>query len=169
MTMTPSQGKNGIFKALLEIVDPPLKRSEERRIRAFFENRCAYCNREIPVEGRTGHIDPLIPRQQGGTNHPSNLVLACTICNGDEKLDQGWQEFINYKILDPTQRQKRIDRIGEWISQEGGPVLIPKQAQTIIREAYSRVVQVLDLEINKLRQMRSNKSLHRIANKHGSR
>jgi hypothetical protein len=169
MTMTPSQAKNAIFKALLEIVDPPLKPSEERRIRAFFENRCAYCNREIPVEGRTGHIDHLIPRQQGGTNHPSNLVLACNICNGDEKLDQGWREFINYKIQDPTQRQKRIDRIGAWISREGGPILIPGQAQAIIREAHSKVVQALDLEINKLKQMRSNKALHRIADKSGSR
>ena len=97
--MTPPQAKNAIFKALLEIVDPPPKPSEERRIRAFFENRCAYCSCEIPPGGRTGHIDHLIPRQQGGTNHLSNLVLACNICNGDEKLDQGWRDFINHKVL----------------------------------------------------------------------
>jgi len=72
MTMTPSQAKNAIFKALLEIVDPPLKPSEERRIRAFFENRCAYCNREIPVEGRTGHIDHLI-KTAGRNKSPVQL------------------------------------------------------------------------------------------------
>ena len=166
--MTSSQAKNAIFKALLEIIDPPLKSSEERRIRAFFENRCAYCTREIPAGGRTGHIDHLIPRQQGGTNHPSNLVLACNICNGDEKLDQGWRDFINYKVLDPTQRQERIGRIEAWISQEGGPISMPEQAQSIVREAHSRVLQVLDLEISKLKQIRSNKALHRIANKSGS-
>ena len=167
--MTPSQAKNAIFKALLEIIDPALKPPEERRIRAFFENRCAYCSRKIPAGGRTGHIDHLIPRQQGGTNHPSNLVLACNICNGDEKLDQGWRDFINYKVLDPTQRQERIGRIEAWISQKGGPISIPEQAQSIIREAHSRVVQVLDLEIDKLKQIRSNKALHRIADKSGSR
>ena len=167
--MTPSQAKNAISKALLEIIDPALKPPEKRRIRAFFENRCAYCSRDIPVGGRTGHIDHLIPRQQGGTNHPSNLVLACNICNGDEKLDQGRRDFINYKVLDPTQRQERIGRIEAWISQEGGPISIPEQAQSIIREAHSRVVQVLDLEISKLKQIRSNKALHRITDKSGSR
>lgn len=167
--MTPPQAKNAIFKALLEIVDPPPKPSEERRIRAFFENRCAYCSCEIPPGGRTGHIDHLIPRQQGGTNHLSNLVLACNICNGDEKLDQGWRDFINHKVLDPAQLQERIGRIEAWISQEGGPISMPEQAQSIIREAHSRVVQILDLEISKLKQIRSNKALHRIANKSSSR
>jgi len=116
MTMTPSQAKNAIFKALLEIIDPPLKPTEERRIRAFFDNRCAYCSREIPPGERIGHIDHLIPRQQGGTNHSSNLVLACNICNGDEKLDLGWRDFIAHKILDHSQRQERIDRIEAWVS-----------------------------------------------------
>lgn len=167
--MTPSQAKNAIFKALLEIVDPPPKPSEERRIRAFFENRCAYCSCEIPPVGRTGHIDHLIPRQQGGTNHLSNLVLACNICNGDEKLDQGWRDFINHKVLDPAQLQERIDRIEAWILQEGGPVSMSAQTQATIREAHSRVSQALDREISNLKEKKSNKALHRIAETAGSR
>jgi len=167
--MTSSQAKNAIFKALLEIIDPPLKPTEERRIRAFFENRCAYCSREIPPAERTGHIDHLIPRQQGGTNHPSNLVLACNICNGDEKLDQRWQDFIAQKVLDHAQRKERIDRIEAWISQEGGAITMSEQTQGIIREAHSRVVKVLDIEIKQLKEIRSNQAVHRIADKSGSR
>jgi hypothetical protein len=165
--MTPSQAKNAIFKTLLEIIDPPIKATEKRRIRAFFGDRCAYCGKEIAPGGRTGHIDHLISRQQGGTNHSSNLVLSCNICNGDEKLDQPWREFITQKVLDSKDRQERIARIETWVLQEGGPTTMSEQAQATIREASSRVAEALDAEIKGLKEMKSNKSFHWIAEKAG--
>jgi predicted HTH transcriptional regulator len=75
---------------------------------------------------------------------------------------------MDYKIQDPAQRRERIDKIEAWISKEAGPILIPEQAQAIIQEAHSRVVQVLDLEIKKLKQMRANKAFSRIGDESGS-
>lgn len=160
--MTPSQAKNAVSKALLEIIDPPLKATEERRLRAFFQNKCAYCGRETPPGGRTGHIDHLVPRQQGGTNHPSNLVLACNICNGDEKLDQSWQDFMAKKVFDKRQRQERIARIQAWISQERGPVRMSEKARASIHDASLRIAQAIDSEVEALREMRSKKAFGKI-------
>lgn len=39
--------------------------------------RCAYCG---TTHGRF-HIDHIVPRSKGGTNHPDNLTVACARCN----------------------------------------------------------------------------------------
>jgi 5-methylcytosine-specific restriction endonuclease McrA len=45
--------------------------------------RCTFCLVYLAnVPRRRRHIDHLIPREQGGSNHESNLVLACADCNG---------------------------------------------------------------------------------------
>ena len=158
--MTPSQAKNAISKALLEIIDPSPNNSKERTIRAFFENRCAYCGRDIPPLGRTGHIDHLVPRQNGGTNHISNLVLACNICNGDEKLDQDWRAFIQQKVSNVAERQQRIDRIEKWITEEGGPTALSPEMLADVERVRSKVFATFDHATKELKENRSNKALH---------
>lgn len=162
--MTPSQAKNAISKALLEIIDPRPSAAQKRKIRAYFENKCAYCGCNIPPEGRTGHIDHLIPRQQGGTNHLSNLVLACNICNGDEKLDQNWRAFIHQKVGDPTERQERVARIERWITDQGGPVTTAAEAFADVQKARSTVVTAFDEATRTLKEKRSNQRFQPIEN-----
>ena len=54
------------------------------------DNRhCAYCGRtHLPL-----NLDHVIPRARGGSNRPSNLVLACIKCN-DEKGTTSVEEFL---------------------------------------------------------------------------
>lgn len=158
--MTPSQAKNSIAKALLELIEPRPNTAQKRKIRVFFENKCAYCGCDIPPEGRTGHMDHLIPRHSGGTNHISNLVLACNICNGDEKLDQDWQAYIHKKVRNPTERQERIARIERWIADQGGPVAIPPEARAEVEKARLQIIAAFDEATKDLRQKRSNQRFY---------
>jgi hypothetical protein len=43
-----------------------------------------------------------------------NLVLACSVCNGDEELDMDWREFLERKVSDQAMRQERIERMERW-------------------------------------------------------
>ena len=157
--MTPPQAKNAIKRALYEIADPAPNRSEDRTIRAFFKNNCAYCGINLPPEGRTGHIDHLVPRQSGGTNHISNLVLACNICNGDEKLDLDWRSFIQQKVPNATERQERIARIEKWIADKGGPTAISPELLASVEKVLSQVLHVFDQATKELRYKTTAQSL----------
>jgi len=42
------------------------------------KGKCYYCGREV---GKNYHVDHIIPLSRGGTNDPSNLVIACPECN----------------------------------------------------------------------------------------
>ena len=49
--------------------------------------RCRYCG--APAD----QVDHIKPRARGGTNHPSNLVACCWLCNrrkGNQLLNGGW-------------------------------------------------------------------------------
>jgi 5-methylcytosine-specific restriction endonuclease McrA len=39
---------------------------------------CFWCGK---VVGKTYHVDHVIPLIKGGTNHPTNIVIACPTCN----------------------------------------------------------------------------------------
>ena len=110
---SPSQAKNAIRRSLLAIVDPELSNEERATVRAYFENRCAYCDRAIETE-RAGHIDHLESRANDGRNHIFNRVLACALCNGDLKREGGWEEFLKNQSPDPAAFTRRRDRIREW-------------------------------------------------------
>lgn len=47
--------------------------------------RCHHCRRkgdsQVGPDGRSWHIDHLIPVAAGGTNEPANLALSCAGCN----------------------------------------------------------------------------------------
>lgn len=61
-------------------------KSRRVRVQLLLErdgNRCYYCELEFDNENRPT-IDHVRPRSKGGTNHPANLVLACSPCNNDK-------------------------------------------------------------------------------------
>ena len=62
------------------------------------DTKCDYCGREtLPPDGvylgqgrdRLASLDHIVPRAQGGEEHPSNFALACYACN-QEKSDAYW-------------------------------------------------------------------------------
>jgi len=65
--------------------------SDIRAIYAHQNGRCYYCGQKV---GEDYHVDHVVPLSRGGTNDPSNLVIACTHCNlsKNDKLPHEWPE-----------------------------------------------------------------------------
>ena len=53
-----------------------------KQIRTIAKNRCGYCHSLQKYVLGTLEIDHIIPKAKGGTDEPSNLWLACRLCNG---------------------------------------------------------------------------------------
>jgi hypothetical protein len=107
-TSVPS-AKNLMLRAMQQILDPsPL---DVGPIWEHFESRCAYCDDALDIAGRSAHIDHA---EAGGGNHLGNLVLACGTCNGDDKRDLAWRDFVVAKASTPPDAAARIARIEAW-------------------------------------------------------
>lgn len=104
-----SAAKNRMARAVDSIMDPwP---ASKNAIWDYFASTCAYCGTELVKAERRGHIDHATP---GAGNHLGNLVLACSVCNGDEKLDMNWRDFLREKVADDGLRRERTARIERW-------------------------------------------------------
>jgi hypothetical protein len=112
---TVSQVKNQMRRTIREILNPGPSRAEVNALWAYFDSKCAYCGTD--VERRSAHLDHADP--QGG-NHLGNRVLSCGRCNGDEKRERGWLEFLNEKAAGPELSQRRL-RIEEWMARHPRP------------------------------------------------
>lgn len=62
---------------------------ERAEIFAAAGERCANCNRKIPVGEvwDVAEIDHRVALSRGGTNEPSNLQVLCSICHGAKTSD----------------------------------------------------------------------------------
>jgi 5-methylcytosine-specific restriction endonuclease McrA len=72
-----------------------------------FNNCCAYCGDEPNFLT----IDHIVPRSQGGTNDPDNLLPACKNCNeskGSRSLSN-WYTARNYRYT--MQRWEKIKSV----------------------------------------------------------
>ena len=115
--ISPSIAKNIMRRSLLAIVDPPPTSAEVEELWKYFSGTCVYCGVAIPRSARTGHLDHLIPSSQGGTNSVFNHALACAKCNGDQKRELTWREFLQIKATDPLVRSEREARIESWLAR----------------------------------------------------
>ena len=98
--------KNRMARAVESILDPwP---PSMLPIWEYFGSECAYCGVKLVKGERLGHIDHATSK---AGNQMGNLVLACSVCNGDEKRDMDWRAFLEVKVGDATLREKRIARI----------------------------------------------------------
>jgi hypothetical protein len=52
-----------------------------------------------------------------GGNDLGNLILACASCNGDEKREESWHEFLRRKTPDDALFAEQEGRIRAWLDQ----------------------------------------------------
>lgn len=76
---------------------------------------CWWCREEAKVFGELT-IDHVVPRAEGGSNHLSNLVLACPAANG--RRNREWQL---------ARRPCRARIVESWAVREQISVAIPLQ------------------------------------------
>lgn len=83
-----------------------------QQIRTFVLDRdghtCRYCG------GAADHVDHIVPRSKGGTNHPGNLCAACEACNL-AKSDRDLAEFLDglageQKVTGSSYSTQRVSR-----------------------------------------------------------
>jgi hypothetical protein len=113
-----SAAKNRMARAVESILDPWPASTDP--IWDFFGSECAYCGAKLVKGERLGHIDHATSK---AGNHLGNLVLACSVCNGDEKLDMNWRDFLEEKVSDQGLRRRRIERIERWQALHPKPEL----------------------------------------------
>lgn len=114
---TVSQAKNFLKRTVSEILDRSPSTSQMRALWEHFEGRCAYCRKQLDADGRDWHLDHA---DSGGGNHAGNRVLACGICNGDEKREQGWREFLRLKAP-PLDYEHQEALIRAWLDGHARP------------------------------------------------
>lgn len=81
----------------LEAQERQLAQATKRRIRERDGEICSYCRRPgrprgVDPDGKSWHIDHVMPKAHGGDDDDANLVLSCAACNmakGDS-LDARW-------------------------------------------------------------------------------
>lgn len=108
-----SQAKNKMRKTVEAIIDPPPR--DVQPIWDYFGSTCAYCGASLSRPDRKAHIDHATA---GGGNQLGNLILACSTCNGDEKLDESWREFLRRRAPDDDVYAERERRIVRWIDAD---------------------------------------------------
>jgi 5-methylcytosine-specific restriction endonuclease McrA len=109
---TASQAKNRMRRTVKEILDPGPRNVDA--LWEHFDAQCAYCGKGLSRDWREGHIDHADP---DGGNDLGNLILACASCNGDEKREESWHEFLRRKTPNDALFAEREGRIRAWLNQ----------------------------------------------------
>lgn len=144
------QAKNIVRRALRAILDREPSHSEKTRVWAHFKSACAYCGKKLLRAARNAHLDHLVHR---GPNHISNRVLSCGICNGDEKRDRDWLEFLREKAVTTPIFRKRRALIESWIAScRGG--FSPHSQSDYVEKEIVRVIDAIDAAAARLRSRR---------------
>lgn len=153
--MTPSQARNAIKRALSGVLDPHPNASQVHRIWAFFDSSCAYCGKILVRGDRDGHIDHLVSLTAGGSNALSNFVLACSICNGDEKRDEHWEAFLRKKAADKATYKARKDRVDKWMASCETALIVAPAVSESMNQEIERAVAAFDFALERIRQLRT--------------
>jgi 5-methylcytosine-specific restriction endonuclease McrA len=151
---TPSMAKNKIKRALGAILDPHPTENEKAMVWEYFENTCAYCGLVMERKSRAGHLDHVVSTADGGNNSIHNHVLSCWKCNGDEKREMEWVQFLKQKNIDIQSYELRKEKIENWLAKNENkkPTETRAEAERIIEEALSQ----FDESVRKMRNLREN-------------
>jgi len=147
-----SQAKNLMRRTVEEIVDPGPRDIDP--LWDHFEAQCAYCGKRLSRDKREGHVDHAV---SGGGNHLGNLVLACGGCNGDEKRESSWREFLQYKTPDPALLSIRQARIETWFERHPGKVAATSPQIEQLRAELEQVIDQFAVKCAELRNAVTNR------------
>lgn len=145
------QAKNTVRRALRAIIDREPSKGQISRLWEFFRSGCGYCGQKLVRSERKGHVDHLHP---DGPNHISNRVLSCGKCNGDEKRERHWLEFLKEKSPSREVFGRRKRRIQEWVRTNKPSAPLPNRRR-LIRVEISRVMTIFDKAVGRLRAERA--------------
>jgi len=135
------KAKNAMRRAVEDLLSRPLTEREKELIWRYFDSRCAYCSKLVDRVARHGHMDHLDCSADGGGNYIRNRVLACKECNGNEKREQDWQEFLKSKCHDRDSFKQRRNKIRAWQTQFPPfvPLILSEEAQSARRDLDSAI------------------------------
>jgi hypothetical protein len=111
---TIAYAKNIMRRAIRAIIDAEPTRYEIATIWEYFKGECAYCGRKLTRQSKEGHIDHLVSAALRGGNELANRVLSCGPCNGNEKRDMPWEDFLRLKNPDKRLFEARRRAILHW-------------------------------------------------------
>jgi 5-methylcytosine-specific restriction endonuclease McrA len=149
---TVSQAKNRMRRTVEEILDPG-----PRNVDALWEHfgaQCAYCGKGLSRDRREGHVDHADP---DGGNDLGNLVLACGSCNGDEKREESWHEFLRRKTPDDILFAEREGRIRAWLDQHPRKSAEDSPEIAHVREEFEGLIQQFAVKCAELKRLVSQR------------
>lgn len=146
---TLSMAKNTMRRALADLLDPPPSAKEQLKLREHFGDCCCYCGAAAPP--RAAHFDHANP---GAGNHLGNFLLACARCNGDEKRETPWEEFLAQKCgSNEAIHRERRTRIRDWLDARTAVRNVDEPPVRAAREAVERSIEAYAEAYNELRAM----------------
>lgn len=78
--------------------------SQWENIKSDFNNRCAYCGKESPLEQ-----EHFIPLTKGGEYTINNIIPACKSCNSGKKTKDFFKWYPEQKFYDKRREKKILD------------------------------------------------------------
>lgn len=145
--MSPGQARNTIRRSLRAILDPEPSAREIESLWEYFSSSCAYCGRALDRSLRGAHVDHLVSASERGSNAISNRVLSCAPCNGDEKGDMKWEEFLRKKVQNDATFEQRRTLIRRWtVEMPAGPEIdeaLLQRAAVIAIRGFDEAVDML--------------------------
>ena len=140
---SPSDAKSTIAKALRGLLSRNPTKIQLKELWTFFEGKCAYCDKRLVRKTGDCHIDHLVAESAGGSNHISNRVYACGVCNSHEKRETDWRK---------TASPEKTAKIEEWISKFPPLVGYPT-LEAFCNQAIADVVKVFDEKVKEIRSL----------------
>ena len=125
-----SFAKNVIRRALAEIAGVAFPDKLKAECRKHFKSTCAYCGYEVPGNSREGHIDHTEPVATSAAE--THIVFACQTCNGNERRDAPWEDFLRQKCKgDEELFNIRKQAILDWFAMHPPARLNPRQMEAL--------------------------------------
>ena len=151
--------KNKMRRCFQAIIDPHPSKSKINSLWEYFHSSCAYCGVEIERDSRSGHIDHVVSSATGGSNDIHNHVLSCARCNGDEKREEPWREFLSRKAgISSREFKTREKRIESWLQMGNKSERMDGQSIQKADAIIAKAIQDFDQAVEKLRELRKKGS-----------
>ncbi len=120
------------MKTIREAIPTNVRTAVVKRDMGF----CRYCGRRA----RSHHLDHVVPVSKGGSNHPSNLVVACPDCN----LRKGTSTWTPLDLTLHVQRSKEALTLELFRHQPGARVHARPKRKSPIRVPTSKELEQMN-------------------------